>query len=265
MPVATQINNFSFQMYLDKQEYIDRVISQGRFEPETTRWISDFLGKGDVFFDVGANVGFFTLIAASKVGVSGSVKAFEPTTYAMAKLKKNISLNKYDNIECYKYALSTENRCAVDISYNPSEYLSGSDGSMRSSWRADGSAQQGHIDFCDFVRLDDFLERHPVPKIDLIKIDVDGNELSVLGGAKTTISRYRPGIVLEILDPSRSKERYQGAGLDETTKTMSFLFDAGYRAESESGDELSNVSELLAFLREFDGSRGAPNFIFRIG
>ena len=262
-----QIPSFDFLMELDSQEYIDQAIYKGHFEPVTTDWISSHLAPGDVFVDVGANIGYFTLIGATRVGPQGRVIAVEPTTFAMAKLQRNIVLNSLSNVSFYKYALSREIRYAVDISYEPDQYLQGTDHSLRSSWRMDdgtvGSVQLGQKDFCDHIPLDDLCRRDGFDVVNMIKIDVDGNEIDVLAGAHETIVRSRPTMIVELLDPSRSKTRFEAeSGLTQLRQQMNFIFDQGYSALAEDGQSLISTEDIISLLKSLDGKSGAPNFLF---
>lgn len=263
-----EIHEFGFQMNLDPNEYIDNAILRRTFEPVTTKWISSLLNPGDTFIDVGANIGYFTLIGATRVGGRGKVLSFEPTTFAMGKLQENIAINNLSNVMFFKYALADKKRHAVDISFDIKEYINETDASIRSSWLkqgdAVGSAQIGNKDFCDFIRLDDLLESIEINGVDMIKIDVDGNELSVLSGAINTIERFRPILILELIDPGRSPKRYEGPGLEDLQKHLRRLFGTGYTAESEKGDRLTTADEMLAYLSAYDGRSGAPNFLFSL-
>ena len=76
------------------------------FEAHEREFLNRFLRPGDVFVDVGANIGLFTLIAAERVGPGGKVLAFEPTAKTFGRLVDNVQLNKLSNVECFKLALS---------------------------------------------------------------------------------------------------------------------------------------------------------------
>jgi len=262
-----RIEPYGCVMDLDANEYIDRSIRNNTFEPITRSWFEAVIRPGDVIADVGANIGFFSLIASKLTGPDGRVLAFEPTAYGMWKLKRNLTLNDVQNVICFKLALSTTERHAVDISYDPKGYYNEQDKGIRSSWHtadgAVGSAQLGTLDFADFVPLDTLVERYGWSRIDVLKIDVDGNELSVIEGARQCIRRDRPRMILELLDPGRSTSRYEGEGLERFQSLLTFLFETGYRATAEDGVACGTPASLLTYLRAFDGRRGAPNFLFQ--
>lgn len=260
-----------FKMELDSEEYIDRTILKTRiFEPVTTRWVRETVKSGSTVIDIGANIGFFTMLAASLTGPNGRVVAVEPTAYAMHRLQRNCAVNGFHHVQMFKCALGRETRYAVDITFDPKEYLSGSDTSMRSSWRTMeggiGSSHAGLRDFCDFIPLDLFCAREMLDFIDLIKIDVDGHELTVLEGARNTIASLRPTLILEILDASRGKQRFDDADMNRNmTEIVEFLFTTGYCATAETGESFADPRSLLEYIRNFKGASGAPNFLFKCG
>ena len=103
------------------------------FEKAEQRFINKFLRPGDIFVDVGANIGLFTLIAAKLVGKRGHVYAFEPSSRIHQRLIDNIKLNNLTNVSCYQLALS--DRDGEAILYVP---LDGYD-----AWSSFGKPYQG--------------------------------------------------------------------------------------------------------------------------
>ena len=154
-----------FLMELNEDEYIDnKILKHSTFEPLLTNLIKQHVRSGDVFIDIGSNIGYFSLLASSIVGPTGRVYAFEPTSYAFNKMLLNISLNSFTNIFPSKLAISDTARSGVDITFKPENYLKGLDSSLRSSWafnpatmKNDASFQLDNlqnIDTCDFVIFD---------------------------------------------------------------------------------------------------------------
>ena len=169
---------------LDLGEMIDVCIYVHRFEREVTGFIDATCMRGFVALDIGANIGVHCLRFARIVGDEGKVFAFEPTDYAYAKLQKNIALNRFGNIQTYHVALSNQNLNRQTISY-------------RSSWRTDGSKSQ-ETSVVDFVRLDDWATENAVDRLDIIKIDVDGNEFSILDGSRELLEKFKPMVIAEV-------------------------------------------------------------------
>jgi FkbM family methyltransferase len=162
---------------------IDVGVFLGRFEPEVAAAIDALCTPGWVVLDIGANIGAHALRLGRRIGTAGCVYAFEPTSYAFEKLERNVALNPTLRIIPVRAALSDRSVPAQTISY-------------RSSWRTDGqrSVQSSVV---DFVRLDDWCAQRGVDRIDLIKIDVDGNEYSVVTGAMKMITSSLPLFLLE--------------------------------------------------------------------
>lgn len=146
--------------------------------------------------DIGANVGLMTL-QFSKLVPNGKVYSFEPTFYALERLKKNLSLNPglSKNVEVINSFVSEKS------SDNPEIVAF-------SSWKVDGKRGDNdhpvHLgtpkgtDGVKSISLDDFTEQKKLNKIDFIKIDTDGHEYEVFKGAKKAIAKYRPRIIFEI-------------------------------------------------------------------
>lgn len=168
-------------------------------EPETIAWISEF-NPGDVFFDVGANVGLYSVWAAKTTGAI--VHAFEPEGQNFAALCQNIFLNKTD-ITPWPIAISNQTRIAP---LNLSQFAAGA------SCHAVGEA----ISFKskpfkpEFVQgtvclpLDHLVEIG-LPQPDFIKIDVDGLEYSVVAGGFNCLQKCR-SVLIEI-DSNRAEHR----------------------------------------------------------
>src|SRR5262249_50498938 len=96
--------NIQMRLYGDSE--LCRLIYCRNFEATERAFANHFLRSGDVFVDVGANIGLFTLIAADRVGPTGKVIAFEPTSTTFDRLLRNVRLNRFSNVQCVKSALS---------------------------------------------------------------------------------------------------------------------------------------------------------------
>lgn len=153
----------------------------GTYEPLTRMWLSSMLGPGRVAFDVGANVGFFTLLASRLVGSSGSVVAFEPMPSNVAALRRHMELNQVRNVTIFEAAVSDHHGTArFSPSWNPSM----------------GRLSEGGELEVEIVSLDDLVGGGTVPAPDLLKVDVEGAEMQVLLGGLRCLRENRPAIVL---------------------------------------------------------------------
>jgi len=188
--VQASIDGINYK--LDLGEIIDVGIYLNRYEPDITAAIEKYCRPGFTVLDIGANIGAHTLRIASVVGESGRVFAFEPTNYAYQKLLHNISLNQFENITPIQIVLSDKNLLRQSIHF-------------RSSWPTKGNpVEQESI--VDFIKLDDWCKRENLEHVDLIKLDVDGNEYSVIKGAKSLLIRQHPLILMEVWGLNFSNE-----------------------------------------------------------
>lgn len=217
---STQATRRGVRWELDLDEGIDFSIwLLGVFEPSMVRQYSTLLRDGAVAIDVGANIGSHTLHLARAVGIRGRVVAVEPTDFAFAKLNRNIALNPdlEPRIAAVQAMLVERESPAVP---DP----------VYSSWPLVGAGDKhplhlGALKSCTGARstsLDALVTMLRLERIDLIKIDIDGYECTMLRGAQRTLCRFRPRIVME-LAPYVLEER--GASLGEL---LELLAGAGY-------------------------------------
>jgi len=191
---------FGLEMELDLADLIQRDMYAGLYEPFETQHIRKFLGPGMTVVDVGANVGYYTWMAANAVGPTGKVLAVQPGPYAFERLQRVIRANQLRHVQCRNLALSdTSGRATLYVpkqaegNYNPSlsPYLPDMD----------------PVDV-KIARLDDVLDEAKIGGVDLMKVDVEGHELNVFKGAGKSI---REGRIRAIL--CEFNEGYQaGAG-----------------------------------------------------
>jgi FkbM family methyltransferase len=162
-----------------------------RGEPEiaTPKALAEFLRPGMVFYDLGANIGFFSLLAARLVGAGGGVFSFEPDAQVASRLRRNIELNGYSNITVIEAGVWS---ASEDVRFVPSDPTSPEGGTGK--FLAGEDQTVGTPTRC--IALDDFIQSACAP--DAIKFDVEGAELEALRGAKKLFQTQRPWIVCEI-------------------------------------------------------------------
>ena len=176
-------------MYLDATDLPQLfLLAYGEWEPETTVAIREHLRAGDCFVDIGANAGYFSLLAASIVGPEGRVLAFEPNPEARAILLRNIARSGYRNIE-------VSPACCTDSPGRVRLFLNRSHNSGGCSLSSGNAASNIAIEV-DAVRADSAILRLPKPPA-MVKIDTEGAEALVLRGMAETL-RAQPAIILEI-------------------------------------------------------------------
>ena len=158
-------------------DYIDLLKRQG-YEKGTTRVFTELVKEGMNVVDIGANVGYYTLLAARRVGPHGKVYAFEPGPQDFKLLTGNLQLNGYENVIAIQKAVSNETGTA-------SFFLSPR-GSTAHSLLPSRDYSKETIAI-ETVTLDEFFEKARSPAIQVIKMDIEGWEIEALDGMRRTI------------------------------------------------------------------------------
>lgn len=201
-----------FKMSVDLGEWIGQhIYMTGSYEPATTRLMSLLLQEGNTMIDVGANIGFFALLAFSKVGPSGKVVAFEPVPSTCAALRANLAQNPCADVVVHEIALSNFNG-TVTIYEGPDRNRGNS--TMRPI--AESSARRS-VQAASF----DSLAIGDAP-VHLIKIDVEGAEQLVIEGMATCLRRNRPHLIVEVTDGFLRHFGHSAVSLYEALKALGY-------------------------------------------
>lgn len=164
------------KIFLDSRDSLGLSIF-GVHEPLTTEIVKKEVGKGDIVIDIGANIGYYTLIFASLVGENGKVFAFEPDPTNFAILKKNVEINGYKNAVLVEKAVSNETNKLKLYSHNSS---------------AENSIINMNTDYpyieIDAVRLDDYFGEDGIT-VNFIKMDIEGAEGKALQGMANLLKK----------------------------------------------------------------------------
>lgn len=148
-----------------------------RCELETKYWFTKNIKSDYTVIDAGANIGYYSVLF-SRLADKGKIIAFEPTkTYEM--LCDNLTYNSCDNVTVEKMALGKSTGEIVDNIFR--------------IW-----GEPSECDKYAFTTLDDYVESKAIDKLDVIKVDVDGFEYDFLVGAKNTLARFNPYIIIEL-------------------------------------------------------------------
>ncbi|NLX24733.1 MAG: FkbM family methyltransferase [Lentisphaerae bacterium] len=186
------------------------------------RRVSDLVNRGDTVMDVGANIGEVTLLCAQKTGPDGLVIAFEPNPATFAQLSKMLALNPGLNCVLVNQALGSMTGPVTMV--QPDNRNPGT--CTIASSTTPGKALSANI---PLTTLDQYIEEHPISRLNLIKLDVEGYELNVLQGAEKTISRYRPVLVIELVDSHQKRHGHSAADI------VKFVLQHDYRVTDFSG------------------------------
>jgi len=199
---ATVTTADQFRIHVDTRDFIQRSIYfTGRWEDEIACYVRR-LGRGDLFVDVGANVGYFSLLAASR---GADVIAFEPNPDCCAQIESNAALNGYERIEARRLAVS-DTRGEGVLFQGPAENSGGASLKVGQgpSLRVSTDTLDAQLDAC---------------KPTLVKIDVEGAEVRVLRGAASMLgSSAPPDVICEISEFSLME---LGSSKDELFGLMS--------------------------------------------
>lgn len=174
----------------------DRYVSYGclnnSWEPSETAYVTSRLRAGDVVLDIGANIGWFSLVAAKCTGKSGRVHAFEPHPQTAAMLKRTVAENDLrSQVSVWEFALS-DKWGKADLNWGR-----GTDNPGGAFLGAAGATERGKFESVAVTTapLDELL---PEVAPDFIKIDVEGAEARALNGAKRAIRNRRPAVLSEL-------------------------------------------------------------------
>jgi FkbM family methyltransferase len=196
-----------------------------RFDPELP-FLASKISKGAVVFDIGANIGTWSLILSLATGPNGKIFAFEPTKATYDVLSNNIALNTNVNIFAFQHALSKDDD--VIRLYHDVDSSRNSIGKTRSNSAVDYEEVQTRT-------LDRLASELSLDKLDFIKIDVEGAEPFVFEGARATLKQYKPAILFEV-NPTALAEL--GLRYDSSWQ---ILKDLNYRFYDLRSDTLNEI------------------------
>jgi FkbM family methyltransferase len=205
LPISLSFNDrqIDFTITLDISKFGQKIMwgyfSKGQLnEPETSQFVIFALKPGDCFMDIGAHIGYFSLLAADLVGINGKVISFEPDESNFYHLNKNIVLNHFLNIHARNQALGSTvekktffinsdadgGHALWDVSLHPFNEKSRNHKMTRN---------------LQVETIDSLVDDKKIDNLKLIKIDTEGAEHSVLQGGMKTIQRHHvPYIICEI-------------------------------------------------------------------
>jgi FkbM family methyltransferase len=192
--------------------YLD--MTQGIWEPGVTHLFETFLKPGMVVVDVGAHIGYFSLVAARQVGPGGKVYAFEPAPENYALLVKNIHLNGYRNIVPVPQAASDREGDAEFFLHRDS---------VAHSLHAQTSGKHSWAIDVHVTTLDRFFEVEGWPPVQLAKLDIEGAEPTALDGMRKLISRNQDiRLVVEYIPHILQRTGTDPRGFLDTLRAMRF-------------------------------------------
>jgi FkbM family methyltransferase len=202
----------------------------GRYEiekNETLFW-QNIIKPKQYVFDIGANIGYYTLQALARVGSEGRVFSFEPVAATFKKLRDNINLNNFSNAIIEKLAL-LDKRDKIELYIADETSIGSSSISMHVNF-------SGEKEFADAISLDEYVIEKNINKIDIIKIDVEGCESRVIEGMKNVMNSFKPLILIEV-----NQERLQTTGSSKEKLFEQFYINDFEAFEIISANEIKRI------------------------
>lgn len=220
------------KMFLDSKDSLG-LSGLGIYEPFETELFRKEIKKGDVVLDIGANIGYYTLIAAKLVGENGQVYAFEPDPDNFALLEKNVEINGYKNVVLVQKAVSNKTG-KIKL------YLCEDNKGDHRIYNSHDGRQSIEI---EAIRLDDYFKDYN-GKIDFIKIDIQGAEEGAIQGMLNLLEKNKTVKIVTEFWPIGLRR----FGI-EPEEYLKLLWKHGFKLyhvnEQEKKIEPVNIPELL--------------------
>lgn len=191
----------------------------GTREHKQRRIFEGTVTEGSVVYDVGAHVGFYSLLSSVITGPQGKVFSFEPFENNLRFLKEHLRINNADNVTIFETAVSDKPGKAFFA-----QGIGSFDGRL---------AESGGIEV-DTITLDDLHELGELPAPDFIKMDIEGGEVAALAGARKLLEQYHPTIFLAT------------HGRDVHARCIEFLESLGYQLSFTDDQPRELSTEVLA-------------------
>lgn len=224
----------------DKRVTPIEILNFDSYEKEEMSLISKLLEPHMVCFDVGANIGWYSLKIA-KSDYTINVYAFEPIPLTYQQLAENVALNRIPNIKLFNLGLSDRNQ---DMKFYFDPLLSGNASAKNLA------AKPGILEvIAKTERMDDVVARLGLHRVDFVKCDVEGAELLVFQGGMETLKKYQPCVFTEMLRKWSAKFNYH------PNEIIQLFSELGYRCFISRGEQLEEFFKM-------DDNTVETNFFF---
>jgi FkbM family methyltransferase len=191
LPDTVRVDAGPYLIHLDLTDPRALVVPGEMLDSPETRFLTGLLAPGDTFVDIGANHGSFSVVAARQVGASGRIIAVEP----QPRLARLVEMSLEDNCQCPFTVLPIA--CA-DEEGEALFFVPARSSGSASLYRPFTAKSAGHRLRVTVRRFDDAVDWRDLPGRVVMKVDVEGAELSFLEGARQALSHLRPQIILEV-------------------------------------------------------------------
>jgi FkbM family methyltransferase len=197
--------------------------NNGLYDLENFTIIEKLVNVGDICFDIGANIGVYSMVFSELSGNSLNVHAFEPVPHIRKRLMLNAKLNGFYDIHVNNFALGAKQETLDMFQVKEGIFRGGTSSFLKNENYETLSAEAFEAKTVEVKPLDLYVSENKLEQIDFLKIDVEGFEWNVLRGALNTLSKFKPSILMEY-----DFSRHNGPHKPEEYKN--FLSDLSYRS-----------------------------------
>ncbi len=220
------------RVFLRPSQRIERLMWAGAYERKLVRLFKNVLKPGMTALDLGANIGYFSAIAAGVVGSSGGVHSFEPVPETFARLQRNVERFPW----CHTYRLAVAGAAG-----NAAIYFNEREAGWASleSGRDLSKSVTVHV-----TTLDDWALNRALFRLDFVKMDIEGGELNALKGALRVLRVFRPVIASELNAVCLGRRRQTPEDVLDFLRAeryRTFSFNDGLLAIPEEHNPLSSL------------------------
>jgi FkbM family methyltransferase len=188
------------KMILDERDSLNLAWNRV-YEPYETNVVSSIIKPNDIIVDVGANIGYYTLIFSKLTGKGGKVFAFEPSNSNFKILNENIRINKYSDV------VVTINKAVSDKEEQMNLYLNDENHGMNRIFKSNAYAPKtNHVERIETIRLDSFFDKLQSLKVDFVKLDIEGSEYGAIKGMQKIIDNNKKLALMTEFHPSSITE-----------------------------------------------------------
>ncbi|MFL6231348.1 MAG: FkbM family methyltransferase [Pyrinomonadaceae bacterium] len=226
-----ELDGFDLYVYEHDWDVGEQIVRTKRYEPHVTAFLKQHLRSGMTFVDVGANVGYFTLLGATLVGDAGKTVAVECSPENCELIYMSLHRNGLDQVLVYPFAVGDSQKLVSFVQ----GFSNGSVGEL-----AEGGEESAIV---PAVTLDFLLEREP--RIDVVKMDIEGSEARAWQGMQRVIEKHHPLLLIEFFPALL--EKISGVRAEEF---LASIYARGYAAtvlgSPRDGLRASSAADVMA-------------------
>ncbi len=231
---------FNISLLIAALRTYGRNLKGRKFEPEIP-FLKYILNKGDNCLHIGASDARHSYVMSGLIG-NGQIYAFEPSSYSYSHLVLMAKMHRLNNIHTYNYAVSDKPGKVCLVTPEKSTGHAGRSFAFITSLnnsnkdRTDIKSSSSTVEEVKGVTVDDFVAENRLQSVDFVRCDTEGSEMLILNGAKNTIEKYKPCLLIEI-----HSEALKDVFNSSASEVSGRLFSLGYRMFREDGGNIREV------------------------